>query len=706
MKKISYLLISLLLLASCTQDLLENSIDKQKGEEVTAHFSLNTAPMQLIKWDKGVTTRSTDATTVAENQITDVWIVQFDNSGNFMKKEYCSRFDNTTFDAPLAVNATGTTSTIYFVANVGPSMTAPDNEAAFKTQVSSFATEADLLVTDPATSKKSIPMYGVLTAVTVPSTGYIDPLSVTLYHILAKVTVNYTIDSSSNFGLESIQLRNVPQSIQYFPPAAAANTATTSIAVRDMVAEATTATTGTLVYYIPENQRGIGTNTDAANNERLKDGTGVTNATYIEFKGHVTGKQAGDVVTFDLYLGADDYNNYNLVRNTKYEATVNITDCSLSDRRISVAERANCYMMRPGTTIEVPIMRANETDLGLQIADVSAAGAWTAALLWQTTIGMITVDNSTTTKGYFKVTAAAGKMGNAVVTAKNASGDVVWSWHIWVDDEDMNLVSNQQTLESFTMMNRNLGALTNNTGDTFASSTPLMYQWGRKDPSLGTTATAAPFNVYNAYNAAGTAFVPPTYTGITTVAATGDPYFLYANINQPSIGYNKALLTSVRYPALYLMSWRGSTFTTLGNVMSGSDSWGGEYNQPKSLYDPCPAGWRVPSCKKNSTSVVVPWPSVSYVAAATPAADGRYVVMYNSFGVFPACGYKPGSDASPFSSVGGLASGWSASNGAFDNGAGSAHDLWAGTATDFSEMDRTGRAAGQPIRCVKNWLKQ
>lgn len=400
MRKISYLLMSLLLLASCTQDILENSADKEKGKEITAHFSLKAAPMQLVQWDKGVTTRSTDPATADDNQITDVWIIQFDNSGNFMKKEYCSRFDNTTFDAPLAVNASGTTSNIYFVANIGPQLNTPDSEAAFKTQVQTFVTDANLLVTDPVTTKKSIPMYGVLTTVTVPASGYLNQLSVTLYHILAKVTVNYTIDSNSNFGLESVQLRNVPQSIQYFPP----STATTTVAVRDITPEAITASSGTLVYYIPESLKGDGSNTATDKNERLKDGVGVTNATFIEFKGHVTGKQGGDVVTFDLYLGSNNYNNYNVTRNSKYEATVNITDYSPSDRRMSLAERANCYMMRPGTTIEIPVMRANETELGMQIPDVTAAGAWTASLLWQTAVGLITVDNSTASKGYFKVT--------------------------------------------------------------------------------------------------------------------------------------------------------------------------------------------------------------------------------------------------------------------------------------------------------------
>ena len=58
--------------------------------------------------------------------------------------------------------------------------------------------------------------------------------------------------------------------------------------------------------------------------------------------------------------------------------------------------------------------------------------------------------------------------GNAVIAAKDPSGTIVWSWHIWMRSALGNVSSN-------TMMDMNLGALS-------AGGEGLYYQWGRKDP--------------------------------------------------------------------------------------------------------------------------------------------------------------------------------------------------------------------------------
>jgi hypothetical protein len=65
------------------------------------------------------------------------------------------------------------------------------------------------------------------------------------------------------------------------------------------------------------------------------------------------------------------------------------------------------------------------------------------------------------------------KEGNAVIAAKDASGTILWSWHIWLTDEPQGQVYYNN---AGTMMDRNLGATSATPGDVGALG--LLYQWG------------------------------------------------------------------------------------------------------------------------------------------------------------------------------------------------------------------------------------
>ena len=82
------------------------------------------------------------------------------------------------------------------------------------------------------------------------------------------------------------------------------------------------------------------------------------------------------------------------------------------------------------------------------------------------------------------------KNGNAVIAAKDASGRILWSWHIWVC-KDYDPVATAQTnyydnLTNLTLtMDRNLGATSATPGDVGALG--LQYILGRKDPFPGSS---------------------------------------------------------------------------------------------------------------------------------------------------------------------------------------------------------------------------
>ena len=143
--------------------------------------------------------------------------------------------------------------------------------------------------------------------------------------------------------------------------------------------------------------------------------------------------------------------------------------------------------------------------------------------------------------------------GNALIAVKDALGTILWSWHIWVVDFDP--VATQQTyISGAVMMDRNLGALNAIPGDL--GSFGLMYQWGRKDPFVGSGVT------YNdgrqrAFTAPSDAIRYEYYNSSTDTIENA--------VKNPTIVYNDA-------------RWSEAT-----------DLWG----YKKTKYDPCPAGWRV-----------------------------------------------------------------------------------------------------------------
>ena len=161
-------------------------------------------------------------------------------------------------------------------------------------------------------------------------------------------------------------------------------------------------------------------------------------------------------------------------------------------------------------------------------------------------------------------TPSAYKEGNAVIAAKDASGEILWSWHIWLTDQPEGQVYYN---DAGTMMDRNLGATSATPGDVGALG--LLYQWGRKDPFLGSSSIH-----YDSMVEAKSTITWPS--AVSSNSSNGT--IAYATANPTTfIGYN-----SSNYDWYYT-----GTSATDNTRWTTSES-------SKSIYDPCPAGWRVP----------------------------------------------------------------------------------------------------------------
>ena len=158
------------------------------------------------------------------------------------------------------------------------------------------------------------------------------------------------------------------------------------------------------------------------------------------------------------------------------------------------------------------------------------------------------------------------KEGNAVIAAKDADGKILWSWHIWLTDEPEGQVYFN---DAGTMMDRNLGATSATPGDVGALG--LLYQWGRKDPFLGTSSISSN--------------VEPKSTLTWPTAVSSD-------------ASNGTIEYAVSHPTTYITYSINYDWYYTGDSSIDNTRWTTSETS-KSIYDPCPAGWRVPDGGSN-----------------------------------------------------------------------------------------------------------
>lgn len=159
-----------------------------------------------------------------------------------------------------------------------------------------------------------------------------------------------------------------------------------------------------------------------------------------------------------------------------YEFTYDLNFSSATD--LSSSASANCYIISEAGLYKFKTVKGN--------SNTSVGNVASAAILWET-FGTDTapelfdlISGFCYNDGYIAFqTADTFKEGNAVIAAKDANDNILWSWHIWFTDQPQSHVYNNN---AGTMMDRNLGA-TSATVGAFG----LLYQWGRKDPFLGSS---------------------------------------------------------------------------------------------------------------------------------------------------------------------------------------------------------------------------
>lgn len=285
---------------------------------------------------------------------------------------------------------------------------------------------------------------------------------------------------------------------------------------------------------------------------------------------------------------------------------------------LSQSGTANSYIVTSAGSYTFSTLKGNSSE--------SVGAVASAEVLWESfgtdvipNVGDL-VKNAVYSDGHIAFqTADKFKKGNAVIAAKDASGNILWSWHIWLTDEPE---GQEYYNNAGIMMDRNLGATSATPGDVGALG--LLYQWGRKDPFLGSSSISSP------------TFAKSTVTWPSAVSSdSSNGTIAYATANPT---------TFIKY------SSNNSEWYYTGSSSTDNTRWTTSESS-KSIYDPCPAGWRVPDGGSNGIWSKALGSSSSFTQSSLYDSTNEGMNFSGKFGSasiiwYPASGYRNGGDGS------------------------------------------------------------
>ena len=341
---------------------------------------------------------------------------------------------------------------------------------------------------------------------------------------------------------------------------------------------------------------------------------------------------------------------------------------------LATQEPANCYIVSKSGSYSFPSVKGNGNE--------SVGSVASAEVLWET-FGTDQTPNKGDLIAAVKyengqilfATPATFQKGNAVIAAKDASGTILWSWHIWLTDEPEEQVYYNN---AGTMMDRNLGATSATPGDVGALG--LLYQWGRKDPFLGSS------EIKSGVVAKSTMIWPEC---TVSDASTGTIEYTISN---PTI-----FITENKYNSDW---W----YCESEDMETDNTRWQPE----KTIYDPCPSGWRVPDCANSGVWAMATGKDYDLYSSSYNPSYYQYEFDYSDNGVnfsnifgsslsiwYPAAGSLSDTDGSLglyYTGIYWTCPGWT-------------NSPWANPMSMGEYMIRLGtgfgRAGGFSVRCVK-----
>lgn len=446
-----------------------------------------------------------------------------------------------------------------------------------------------------------------------------------LFRNVAKVVLTISCNEQSGVELLSAQVRNVPMAVYYFDFMHSDNDnfpIPADVGFGDFAKVDLNQDESELTFYLPRNRK-------SSSDAFLPD-----NSTYIELIGQ---REAG-LVRYRFPFTADE-ENYDVLPNHLYHFNITIDDAGdfdadnrVEDLSVKALPESNSYIINPSpTTFKVPLTRVNRFwaldspyminydayDGGNMLSEDTK---WVVEVIWQDVsekvIEFVSAEGVGNNSFSFRTTSLAEDRTSNVLVGVRMEGrsEYLWSWHLWITpynpdesedwtwkddvytypvtggevhrylDREPSGVWNTIYWDKF-IMDRNLGAASADKEDG-TSTFGMYYQFGRKDPfprgGVGAVVYASDGEKKSLRGKEGQDFI------YSTVLAP-DRYVWHASLSDWVIEDDKVLSEG--------RVWNDNTLLGSSNL--------------KSIFDPCPPGWKLPKMGTFKRMVINGKPNVS-----------------------------------------------------------------------------------------------
>ncbi len=285
----------------------------------------------------------------------------------------------------------------------------------------------------------------------------------------------------------------------------------------------------------------------------------------------------GDDLFFEgFYDGWNRETATRLTAQTSYTFTAtedrNIVPHYLRVQNLSAAGTANCYIApKAGAAYSFNARTMGNGRMTTGITPRTLYGS-RAEVLWESSAYAGSVRGAVIAAAEYRdgqIRFRTGtEAGNALIGLFDSNDNCIWSWHIWVTAYDP-AASAQTYTGGAVFMDRNLGAAS-------ITDPGLYYQWGRKEP-FGASYTRVTYHEDHPYD-----------------------------ITDPMMGYGEMTLAySIAHPWTFMcgVAMNDDRYEDTSDWLASQNPnlWGNASSATaladagsKSIYDPCPPGWRVP----------------------------------------------------------------------------------------------------------------
>ena len=461
-----------------------------------------------------------------------------------------------------------------------------------------------------------------------------------LKRLAAKMTVAWNNNlTDKTYAVKEVRLCQIPAAFRFLPAATQTEWGMTyPSAIVEFIdyfrlTDPGDLAAGSKTLWIPANARG--TSAAASSSYYRTKENAPDAASYTEVV--VDNSTKNERLYYRAYLGGDASTDFNLLENTDYTWTLNINSTDYrGDGRIQLLDQtpvistnivptSNCLMMLPGTNICFHPYKheAGTNGWNTYLTDGATLSADKAIdhvrVLWQTkdtgtsgdlVLGYVvdkdnhanlvnTTDIGDLNKALVHVKVPVTKGGNAVIEAVNQSGVTVWSWHIWISDYvpaglDASKITDGVTREAAINDARNAtqgGAVQVFQGISWTDAAGAFYKCVIMDRNLGATKAGMQDNQIDGRRTLGLLYQGGRKDPFFAAAdgTTKETKTIFDEAGEP-LDVKKQKLTSVEQLIQNPLTYSTGTNNEYPAI---SYNWNGD--GPKTIYDPCPKGWRVPS---------------------------------------------------------------------------------------------------------------